>query len=354
MRPLFRIFIFLFLILLLISAVFFLDAVFVLRTPPVVKNVFPRPNAVGASLSSTLLIEFNKPIKRQEVQVLIYPSIHPVENLTSKVVHGQWEFKDPLINNHFFRTLFFTPAINLEPDTKYQVKLSNITGFGLGKSSVFAFSFKTQLKEDITEPELKTRVVDRQITLLNVPQDWQDDALSCEAACLKMALFGKGIFISEKEIMEKIGQDLTPRKQDIWGDAYETYIGGINGKMCKTGYGVYWTATAEAANKWRPAQAFSGWKINDLTQAINSGHPVIVWGVLPTGSLTDCSWFTPGGKYIRAFKETHVRLVVGFIGHENQPSQIILNDPLSGRIYWSTDYFLQNWKVFSNSGVIVR
>ncbi len=43
---------------------------------------------------------------------------------------------------------------------------------------------------------------------------------------------------------------------------------------------------------------------------------------MPTGVLTDCSWYTAEGKYIKAFKKMHVRLVIGFIGQPENPSKL--------------------------------
>ena len=81
---------------------------------------------------------------------------------------------------------------------------------------------------------------------------------------------------------------------------------------------------------------------------------MIVWGTLPVPYIHDCSWYTPGGKYIKAIREDHVRLVVGFIGKPENPLKIILNDPLSGRLYWTTSYFLTNWRAFGYSGVVIK
>ncbi len=331
----------LYLILILLVFCFVLvivmDKVFVLFSPVRIVNVSPSDGASDVLLDSSLVINFNKPIKRQEIQPFISPKMH-----------GEWRFEDPLIKNHLFKTLVFVPAVKFEPGTQYQVKIENIKGFGFEKSNSFQFTFKTysEPQDEASDPE--------KITMLEIPLDWQDYALSCEAASLKMALSGKGIFVSETEIMEKIGYDLGSRKGNVWGDAYERYVGDIDGKMCKTGYGVYWDPVAKAAQNWREAEAFSGWSIQDLTKEVEAGNPVIVWGALPKDTLTDCSWYTSEGKYILAYKETHVRLLIGFIGPKENPSKIILNDPLSGRLYWSASYFLENWKVFDYSGVVIR
>ena len=62
-----------------------------------------------------MVLNFDKPIKRQEVSHIITPD-----------VLGEWSFEDSLVKNHLFRTLVFTPAIAFEPDTEYRVDLSNI------------------------------------------------------------------------------------------------------------------------------------------------------------------------------------------------------------------------------------
>ncbi len=340
-----------------------LDKIFVLTSPPMVINFYPEEGKTNVLLDSFLVINFDKPIKRKEIQHLISPE-----------VHGEWKFKDALIKNHLFKTLIFAPAVELKPDVQYEVKLENIRGFGLKKSNSFQFTFKTIPDPEAISAEAETGSNGKQIeynnfseektaktetepelTMIRISLDWQDRNLSCEAASLKMALAGKGIFVSETEIMDKIGYDLTPRKENIWGDPYQKYVGDIDGKMCLSGYGVYWEPVAKAAQTWRKdTGAFSGWGIKDLTREIKTGNPVVFWGVLPTGNLTDCSWYTLEGKYILAFKQTHVRTVIGFIGPEDNPSKIIINDPLSGRLYWATDYFLKNWKVFNYSGVVVK
>jgi uncharacterized protein YvpB len=361
-----------FLVCFLIFSVLFVlldNYLFVLISPPKVINLSSEEGEDNISLDSPIIIKFNKPIKRREIQ----PSISPE-------VHGEWKFedplivssKDPLIKTHLCKTLIFVPAIDFKPDTQYQVKLENIKGFGFDKSNSFQFAFKTapappeakeeensedtKIQEQETETFLEQETSESQpeVTMLKIALDWQDHNLSCEAASLKMALAGKGVFLSEEQIMEKIDYDLTSRKGDIWGDPYQKYVGNIDGKICKTGFGVFWEPVAKAAQNWREAEAFSGWTIEDLIQEIADGNPVVFWGVLPTGTLNDCSWHTPEGKFILAFKETHVRLAVGFIGPQNNPSQIIINDPLSGRLYWSTSYFFQNWSVFNRSGVVVR
>ncbi len=320
--------------------------------PPEVIDVSTNNISENVPIDSKIIIKFNKPIKRQEIQHSINPEIH-----------GEWKFDQPLIRNHLYKTLIFEPVIDFEPDTQYEIKLNNIINpLGIGQTNKFSFKFKTQIikKEigkdvNIIKAEKTPVPINSKpkTTMLNITLDWQDDSLSCEAASLKMALAGKKVFVSEDQIMEKIGYDLTPRNGNIWGDPYNTYVGKIDGKICSTGFGVFWDPVAKAANNWRPSQSFSGWLLKDLINEIENGNPVMVWGAMPR-TLNDCSWYTPEGKYIKAYFETHVRLVIGFIGPAQNPLKIIINDPLVGRVYWSTNYFLTNWGVFGYSGVAVR
>ena len=325
-----------------------LETVFVLFSAPEATAVFPAERSRDIPLDRQIAVNFSKPIKRQGVKILIYPQ-----------TEGEIRFENSLVPRHLYKKMIFTPVFGLEPDTEYFVEIKEIKGFGLDKAASFSFNFKTApgaAKSGIGEVMGAEGSVEPggKGALLDIALDWQDHPLSCEAASLKMALAGKGIKITEGEIMEEIGFDPTLHEQSIWGDPYRAFVGDIDGKMCSTGYGVYWEPTAEAALKWRPAEFFSDWSLDNLIREIKSGNPVVVWGKLDVEQLTDCSWFTSEGKYIKAYKETHVRLVVGFTGPAENPENIIINDPLAGRLYWPTSYFLENWKVFGNSGVVVR
>jgi len=350
-------------IILVIIIVFAASCFFIL--PPRVVSVAPSNQSNNVSLTETVVIKFDRPVNRNMLNHNIYPE-----------AYGEWKFEDPLIKNHFYRTLVFIPAVDFNPSTQYQVKLKNISSpLIAGLESSYSFSFRTkdvglpnmpkEAPENIEELDnlvdqsslIKKAVAEQpkpKITLINVAFDHQDYTLSCEAASLKMALAAKGKYVSENQIMEKVGYDGTQRNYNTWGDPYEYYVGDINGKMCTTGYGVYWEPLAKAASNWCPAEAISGWNLKGLLKEIEAGNPVVIWGALPVKNLTDCSWYTPEGKYVKAYKEAHVRLVVGFVGEIDNPSKIIINDPLSGRIYWSTSYFLTNWKTFGNSAVVVR
>jgi len=279
---------------------------------PQVTRTSPTVNAENVGPNAAIIIEFNKPLKRREVQASLSP-----------VVHGEWKFQDPLVKNHLFQTLTFVPAVALKAGTVYTVILKNVQGFGFAEPSKISFSFRTTETEQSPLPEPQENEEEKQtqdsqeeplVTLLDIPVDWQDSPLSCEAASLKMALQHKGVVISETEIMEKIGFDLTPRQGNIWGNPHKAFVGDIEGKICSTGFGVFWEAVARAANNWEDAVAFSGWTVQDLVAELDAGNPVVVWGTLPKATLTDCSWYTKSGELITAYRETHVRVAIGFLG----------------------------------------
>lgn len=375
-------------IFLLIISVIGIVFVYFFIIPPHIVSISPIERSSGVSLNSPIIIKFDKPIGRQQIIHSVIPE-----------VYGEWSFEDPLIGGHLFRTLIFTPEIDFKTDTEYYFKLENIIApLSLGRGDWFLFSFRTKSPSvNLTSVMVmyiskfvglffhdavdeKVAVVDKSegslkpetniasnikplninntsepiLNIIKVSFHWQESPLSCEAASLKMALSAKGLNVSENDIMQKIGYDTTPHIGNQWGNPNIAFVGNINGNMCTTGYGVYWGPVARAANYWRPAEDFSGWSIQQLTAEINLGNPVMFWGVLPTGKLVDCSWYTQTGEYIRAFQEDHVRLVVGFIGSADNPSKIIIKDPLSGDLYWSTSQFLTNWNIYGNSGVVIR
>lgn len=235
-------------------------------------------------------------------------------------------------------TLHFVPAPALTRNVTYTARMAK------GVKSVYG--------KDLEEDASMRFATESEVYKIAVAIDFQDKALSCEAAALKMALAAKGVAVSETDIMNIVGYDPTPHVGDTWGDPYLAYVGDISGKQNTTGYGVYWDPIAKAGNAWRPSEAFTGWSIAQLTQELSQGNPVVVWGVY--GNAYEDSWSTPAGKNIYAWKGEHTRTAIGYVGSKESPTQIILNDPIAGQIYWSRSRFAQDWGIFGNAGVVVR
>lgn len=187
---------------------------------------------------------------------------------------------------------------------------------------------------------------------LAVPAYLQQYTLSCEASSLRMALAYKGVHVSEDDILAKIGVDRTAHVGNTWGNPYEAFVGNVAGTQMADGYGVYWGPIARAARSWRPASEFSGWSITNITNEITKGNPVIIWIYAAGGTRT--SWNTPSGQNIYAVRDEHTVVVVGFAGPADNPTSIIVNDPIHGQIYWSRRTFDAKWAIFGNSGVVVK
>ena len=286
-------------------------------------SISPENNSQGIAVSSPVSIKFNQEVDKAsaEDKIKFYPDT---------AVRFEWKDNTDVI---------VRPIGSLSFDGNYTVNLeSGIKSVaGAPESSQFSFIFKT-------EPE---------IFKLNIPIDYQDKKLSCEAAALKMALFGKGVKVSENDIMKIVGHDLTKRSNGIWGNPNGAFAGDINGKQNTTGYGVYWGPIARAAKKWRPdSESFTNWTLEKIIAEVANGNPVEFWGVVEPAKKD--SWKTPSGETIEAWKGEHTRTLVGFIGSQINPRTLIINDPLSGILYWPKEKFSANWAKFNNSGVVIR
>lgn len=235
-------------------------------------------------------------------------------------------------------TLIFKPQTPFNFSADYRVTFSKGIQAPSGFASVSdqVFNFTTEIS----------------VTRLAVPFHRQDHKLSCEVATLVMALRFRGINIEEQPLIDAIGFDPTPKKNGVWGDPNKAFVGDINGDQPGTGYGVYWGPIATAAQKYRSARAFTNGKLTDITSEVIKGNPVIFWGTAGTGKRID--WKTQTGENIVAITGEHTRIVIGFVGSQENPSKIITLDPLYGEKNFTKAAFLQNWALLGNSGVVVE
>jgi len=234
-------------------------------------------------------------------------------------------------------TLIFQPSSPFKYSTTYNVQLKPgiKSVHGLDSTQDFSMTFATQ----------------EQTVKLAVPVMLQQHGLSCEVAALRMALEFRGVKVSEETLLSKVGVDNTPHNGDIWGDPYEAFVGNVDGKQMVDGYGVYWGPIERVAKEYRDAEDFEGWDVSSLTKAISEGNPVVIWVYSSSGWPT--SWHTPGGKLIPAMRDEHAVTAVGYVGPSNNPSQLIINDPLHGQVYWARDLFDKKWASLGRSGVVV-
>jgi uncharacterized protein YvpB len=231
----------------------------------------------------------------------------------------------------------FQPTNPLEKDTTYTYQLApGVKGvYGQASTSTYSATFTTE----------------ESMTQLSIPLDYQDSALSCELASLKMALKGKGVSVSEGELLTAVGIDPTPRENGIWGDPDLAFVGNINGKQNSSGYGVHWDPIARAANQYRPAQVISGWDGVAAAEMIAKGNPIVFWGTY--GKAIPDSWRTPGGRTITTWVGEHARTLIGFTGKASNPRLFIINDPIVGRLVWTRAQLESNSAAFGAKGVAI-
>lgn len=226
----------------------------------------------------------------------------------------------------------------------------------LAKDSSYTISVATGVKSisglDTNRGFSATFYTEESSVKLAIPLDYQDRALSCELASLKMALNYKGAGVSEGSILARLAYNSAPRINNVWGNPYAEFVGNIDGAQNTTGYGVYWGPIASAGAAWRPTQAVVGLTAAQMASELAAGNPIVTWGT--AGRAYYDPWYTSSGQKIDAWKGEHARTVIGFVGPVWAPRQFIVNDPIFGQKYWSTDALLGNMSAFGYAGVIVR
>lgn len=340
--------------------------------PPHVIAVTPSAGTTDVRSDATLVVTFSRPVNRDQLHIDIQPPLS-----------GSWTFTNGQSERHAFRTATFTADIPLTPDTTYVGSIDHIASlWGLyGPDQTVRFTTDAApvvvtpvppivepvpvvpapiidtntappITPVVTVPTPTPVVPATHRVQLSVAQDYQDAPLSCEAAALKMALAAKGVKVSESDIMKIVGYDSTPHQGGVWGNPHNAFVGNIAGKQDTTGYGVYWEPIARAAQHWRTARTLTNGTVTDLTAAIDAGNAVVIWGTLGHAYRDD--WVAPDGTKITAWKGEHARTLIGYIGTQAQPTSFIINDPVVGRVTWSTATLLANWSAFNRSAVVVE
>lgn len=188
-------------------------------------------------------------------------------------------------------------------------------------------------------------------TRLPVSFHRQEHSLSCEVATLKMALAPHGITVSEAELIQKLPFETTPKSAGIWGDPNKGFVGNIDGRMLRTGYGVYWDPIAKLTSQYATATVIRHGSAQDIAHHLTQGNPVIIWGYF--GPRTVYNWNTPAGTTVKAVGGEHTRVVYGFDGPVENPARFYLVDPLAGFLNWSTAELMHNWSALDHMAVVV-
>lgn len=288
--------------------------------PVQVESISPRDGWTAVAVSSPLKVTFNQAVEHASAQ----------ERFTvSPAIEGSFSWDG--------NTLIFLSHPNLAFSTKYKVSLSQ--------------GIKSRFGQDSTDSYQADFTTQAETRKLGVPAYLQQHALSCEVASLRMALAYRGIQVSEEELLAQVGIDWTPHAGNVWGDPTEKFVGNVDGKQMIDGYGVHWGPIARIARNYRQASEFENWSIGQMTEALANNNPVIIWTY--AGGGTPTTWKTPSGKEIYAVRDEHTVVMAGFVGPADNPSQLIVNDPLVGQVYWSRDQFERKWTIFNRSGVVI-
>lgn len=190
--------------------------------------------------------------------------------------------------------------------------------------------------------------------LLPVKFKRQENPLTCEIAALRMSLNYLGIQVTESDLIYDITfSTKDPRTPDnVWGDPQKGFVGIVNGSIFKgTGYGVYNLPIKDLASKYATATTIENPDVKKILQHVKAGKPVIVWGLLSDKNPT--YWTSLEGEVVEAFPGEHARIVIGYTGDISNPSNIILMDPLYGKIKMRTEQFIADWERMSYMSVII-
>ncbi len=202
------------------------------------------------------------------------------------------------------------------------------------------------------EWKLRAMYLNRMVKL-PVPCFQQEHSLSCEIACLKMALNYQGAHVSEQDLIKVLPFDVTPKKGEIWGDPNKAFVGDIDGEMGVNGYGVYWEPIALVGRHWRKTKILEGGTAQDLAANLAEKRPVIIWGYSGLGEAKPIEWKTSTGAKVSAVRGEHARVVTGFAGDQKNPEVFFIADPIFGELFWSKAELEKNWKSLGNHGVVV-
>lgn len=285
-----------------------------------VEKITPRNLTVGADPQTPIQIYFDQDVIAESAMTKF---------TISPNIGGKFSYED--------KVLTFTPDKSLSLGTTYTVKIEKSVSSTEGPDTVEDFT-----STFTTEPES---------VVLEVPMYLQQHSLSCEAAALRMALAYRKIDVAEDPLIGQIGFDKTLHSKNIWGDPQTGFVGSIDGRQMITGYGVYWKPISRVANEYRTSTDFTGWTSKMILTEIKKGNPVILWSYSSNGTPT--SWFTPLGSRIFAVAGEHAVVVTGYVGTVDNPTQIVVNDPLDGRNYWDSVLFTKKLSTFGGSGVVI-
>ncbi len=282
------------------------DRSFTVKSPGAVHVVSASPSGSGLGLNTNISVTFDQPVDRVQAQNAFRVSPNTAGKFT-------WQGN----------TMTFE-VLGLSYQTTYIASLAAgvASVYGLPSATVWSQQFSTV----------------PQTLKLNVPSYQQSHALGSGLTALRMALAYRGLTkVSDDDILEAIGYNPEPRDTvgNYWTDPYQLFVGDADGEAGVTGWGVYGPPIASAAQTLgRNSVYLSSITVNQVSQAIHDGNPVVVWGIKTGQTPRMDSWNTENGP-VSVATNAEVRTVYGVTGTAASPLTFYIHDPSGGDLTWS-------------------
>jgi uncharacterized protein YvpB len=181
---------------------------------------------------------------------------------------------------------------------------------------------------------------------LAVPYFKQEQEYTCELASLRMVLAYYKINVSEKELIDLVPKDSTPKKGNIWGDPDLGFVGDLYGRTAEVSYGIHWKPMSTFANRWRRTKIITNADPAMIQKFLKNKNPILAW-IAPVDA-PELNWKTPKGKMIKSYLGEHVVVIT-----ELKNNVIKFNDPMNGIKVENLNDFLLRWKKFNYSGLVI-
>lgn len=168
---------------------------------------------------------------------------------------------------------------------------------------------------------------------------------NCETTSLSMLLTAAGVHVSQLRLQAQlpISPPLDPEPVAgstlfRWGDPERGFVGRVDGSG-QGGFGVYEPPIRRLAARYGVRLVdLHGRSLAAVRAAVLAGHPVLAWVGLAAGPYA--SWLTPSGREITVNWGEHAVVLVGAA-----QAGFLVNNPLSGREFWSNALFSYRWKL---------
>jgi uncharacterized protein YvpB len=185
--------------------------------------------------------------------------------------------------------------------------------------------------------------VSSSISIRPVRQVLRDD---CEVTSLSMLLTAAGVHADQLRLQAQLAKSGPLDPEPVpgstlfrWGDPERGFVGRADGSGPEGGFGVYEPPIRQlAARHGVRLTDLHGRSVSAVRSAVLAGHPVLAWVGLAAGPYA--SWLTPSGRKITVNFGEHAVVLVGA-----NAGGFFVNNPLSGREFWSNARFSYRWQL---------